>query len=148
MIGSCVLHVSAAFQNGVVATGWELEKVLIAMWRLFQDSPARRDVYIKLNTCTVFALRFCPTRWVEKEEVGGRATMVWDNVAKVVQHYRSLCQGKRPLKHSAYETLVKRHVDPLMKVKIEIFKEIASMLNVFLFSFFFFEDDDNPRRVN
>ena len=109
MIGSCGLHVvSVVFQKGVVASGWELEKILKAMWRLFQDSPARKDVYIKLNTCTVFALCFRPTCWVENEEVAGRTIMVWDNVVKVVQHYQSLCQSKRPQRHSTYKMLIER----------------------------------------
>ena len=34
-VGSCGLHVvHGAFKAGVKATGWELEKILKAMWKL------------------------------------------------------------------------------------------------------------------
>ena len=50
-LGSCGLHiVHGAFQTGIKATNWEVEKVLKAMFKLFHDSPARRDLYIKIMT--------------------------------------------------------------------------------------------------
>ena len=42
------MHV--AFQTGIKATNWEVEKLLKAMFKLFHDSPARRDLYIKIMT--------------------------------------------------------------------------------------------------
>ena len=58
-IGSCGLHViHGAFQTGVKATGWELDGVLKAMWKLFSDSPARRDLYISLSRSVNFPLMF------------------------------------------------------------------------------------------
>ena len=50
---------------GVKATGWELGRVLKAMWKLLSDSPARRDLYINLTRSDNFPLMFCQTRWVE-----------------------------------------------------------------------------------
>ena len=45
-IGSCGLHVvHGALQTGTVATGWDINKVLHAMWKIFDESPARRDVF-------------------------------------------------------------------------------------------------------
>ena len=41
-VGSCGLHVvHGAFNSGVKATGWQLEKILKTMWELFNDSPPR-----------------------------------------------------------------------------------------------------------
>ena len=41
-VGSCGLHVvHGAFNSGVKATGWQLEKILKNMWKLFNDSPPR-----------------------------------------------------------------------------------------------------------
>ena len=47
-IGSCGLHVvHGALQTGTVATGVYINKVLHAMWKIFDESPARRDMYLK-----------------------------------------------------------------------------------------------------
>ena len=41
-VGSCGLHVvHGAFNSGVKATGWQLEKIMKNMWKLFNDSPPR-----------------------------------------------------------------------------------------------------------
>ena len=56
-IGSCGLHiVHGAFQTGASKSGWEIDKIL--MWQIFHDSPARRDVYIRINESDVFPLRY------------------------------------------------------------------------------------------
>ena len=48
-IGSCNLHVlHGAFKPGVEATDWFLNKILKAMWKIFDNSPARQDTYIKI----------------------------------------------------------------------------------------------------
>ena len=40
-IGSCSLHiVHGAFRTGATKTGWELNKVLKAMYNIFNESPA------------------------------------------------------------------------------------------------------------
>ena len=42
-LGSCSLHiVHGAFQTGNKTTDWWIDKVLKAMWKIFNDSPARR----------------------------------------------------------------------------------------------------------
>ena len=46
-IGSCGLHIlHGALQTGTLKTGWEVNKVLHGMWKIFDESPARRDIYI------------------------------------------------------------------------------------------------------
>ena len=61
-IGSCGLQVvHGAFKTGVKATAWQLEKILKAMWKLSNDLPATRDLYIKLNQTDEFPLMFCRT---------------------------------------------------------------------------------------
>ena len=62
-VGCCSLHtVHGAFQTGAVATNRLLDKVLHGMWKLFNDSPARRDTYITVTRCEHFPLSFCKTR--------------------------------------------------------------------------------------
>jgi len=58
-IGSCGLHViHGAFKTGVEATDWSLNKILKAMWKIFDDSPARRDMYINICECCQFPLPY------------------------------------------------------------------------------------------
>ena len=135
-IGSCGLHiVSGALQTGAEKTGWDIKKVLKAMFNLFHDSPARRDEYIRINASSTFPERFCPTRWVENESVSDRAIDVWDNVVAVINHYEKLTISKRPQKNKSYDTLVLKKDDISMKVKFCIFRDIAHRLNTFLVKF-------------
>ena len=54
-IGSCSLHVLyGAFKSGVEATDWFLNKI----WKIFDDSLARRDTYIKICEVDEFPLRY------------------------------------------------------------------------------------------
>ena len=65
-IGSCSLHVvHGAFQTSALKTGWELKKVLKAMYNIFKESPARRDIYLKEGSSSEFPLKFCEPRWIE-----------------------------------------------------------------------------------
>ena len=49
-ISSCGLHtVHGVFQTGAETTTWNFGKIMKAMWQIFHDSPARRDLYTK--TC-------------------------------------------------------------------------------------------------
>ena len=90
-VDSCGLHViHGAFQSGVKTTGWEIEKIFKGMWRLFHDSPARRDTYITINRSDQFPLMFCQTRWVEDVPVATRALEIWSFVVAVVEHFQAL----------------------------------------------------------
>ena len=87
-IGSCGLHtVSNALQNGAKKTGWKLDELLKSMWKLFQGSPAGRDIYVTENKSTIFPMKFCPTRWVENVTVAERAINTWLSVLKVIKYY-------------------------------------------------------------
>ena len=68
-LGSCGLHiVHDAPQTGMTQLDGNLHEVLHAMWKIFDEAPARRDVSIR-KTCDVFLLHFCKTRWVEHRPV-------------------------------------------------------------------------------
>lgn len=61
-IGSCGLHsIHNAFETGMSACDWEVDKIMKAMHKLFDKSPARRDIYITINNSSVF-----PKRLVQK----------------------------------------------------------------------------------
>ena len=57
-MGCCGLHVvHGALGTGLEATPWNIGKILKAMWKMFHDSPARRDVYIRVTECDEFPLK-------------------------------------------------------------------------------------------
>lgn len=77
-IGSCGIHaVHGAFQTVVEATRWELDKVLKAMWKLFNDFPVRRDFYIRLNILDLSPLMFCKTTLIKNESGFLCAIDIW-----------------------------------------------------------------------
>lgn len=58
-IGSCGLHVvHGAFKFGMETTNWDIGKILKAIWQLFHDSPARREIYIRICECDEFPLKY------------------------------------------------------------------------------------------
>ena len=131
-IGSCGLHtVSNTLQNGAKKNGWKLDEVLKSMWKLFQDSPALKDIYFRENKSTIFPMKFCLNRWVENVTVAERDVNTWFSVLKVVKYYEGLAPSKRP-KNKSYETLVKCVKDQFMIIKFHFFKDIADQLQTFL----------------
>ena len=62
-IGSYAIHtVHGAFQTDATKTVWQLNKVLKAMYKIFNESPAQRDVYLKEENSSKFPIKFCETR--------------------------------------------------------------------------------------
>ena len=66
---------------------------------------------------------------------GARAVTIWSNVVTVIQHFLSLTQTKKPKKYNPYDTLMKYHIDSLMLVTIQFFKDIGSALQTYLTQF-------------
>ena len=116
-------------------TDWEVSKVSHAMWKIFDESPTRRDIYIRETGCDIFPLHFCKTRWVEDEPVAARGIQIWGNIVQVVKYWRSLPKSKHPRNNKSFDTLVKYHTDKLMVPKLHFFKYIASILRSFLLRF-------------
>ena len=111
-IGSCGLHVlHGALQYGFKQSSWDIDKILKAMWQIFHQSPARRDLYIKETQCDTFPLPFCKTRWIEDESVAEKAIQLWGNVVKIIKYWQSLSKSKRPQNNKSYDLLVSFHMD-------------------------------------
>ena len=62
---------------------------------LFNNFPARCDLYINLNRLDNFPFMFCQMKWVEDESVSSRAIDVWKFVI-LMNHYDSLSKSKCP----------------------------------------------------
>ena len=61
-MGTCGLHiVHGNFKYGLNAILWDLNKILSAMWKIFDQSPSRR-VDFECQTSGNYLLRFCSLR--------------------------------------------------------------------------------------
>ena len=57
-IGSCGLHtVHGTFETGIETTTWNLGKIMKALWQMFHNSPAKRDVYSKICESEEYPLK-------------------------------------------------------------------------------------------
>ena len=118
-IGSCGLHiVHGGLQKGVNESGWKLGHLMRSLWKLFHDTPARREDFVKLTGSTEFPLKFCPHRWVE--ECCGRV-----GSPNVAQHQEVCfvlpCTTQEGPADSLICTLSKKEAceDPLTVTKLE-----------------------------
>ena len=140
-IGSCSLHIlHGAFQTGFTKIDWDIGKILKAMYKLFDESPARRDIYLHEGHSELFPLKFAATRWIEDQKVAERALEVWPSIVATIKHWTSLCKSKQPKNNKSYETLVEYHKDPLIPARFHFFCFIAGILKPFLVIF----QSDNP----
>ena len=58
-IGSCLLHIlHGAFQTGMIKLGWNIGKILQALCKIFDELPARRDLYLREGRSEVFPMKF------------------------------------------------------------------------------------------
>ena len=137
-IGSCGLHVvSGAFQTGCGQTGWNVDKILHASWKLLDKSPARRGEYAALfgdENTVLFPKKFCKTRWVENAEVAGRAIQVWPKIVALIEKFEKRVPSERP-KNKSYGHLKEAYTDKNVVIYLTIFRDVASQLEVFLKTF-------------
>ena len=50
-IGSCGLHsIHGTFETGMIFCGWEINKIMKSVHKLFDKFPARRDLFISSNS--------------------------------------------------------------------------------------------------
>ena len=98
---------------------WNLEDTLQSIYRLFKDSPARREDFTSATGCTVFGKKFCSHRWVENSSVVQRALEIWPNIETYVQQVeaRSLPHPK----NKSYSAVFAACADKLFCVKATFF---------------------------
>ena len=62
-VGSCRLHViNGAFKDGSVKSRWLIQNLLLSLYRLFKDTPARQEDYISVTGSEKLPLKFCAHR--------------------------------------------------------------------------------------
>ena len=58
------------------------------------------------------------------------AIQLWPNNVKVIKHWESLCDSKRP-KSKSYKRLAEHHLDKTILVIMQFAQDVASQLKVF-----------------
>ena len=74
---------------------WKLDKVLKSMWKLFQNSPAQRDICVSENKSAIFPMKFCLTYWVENVTGVEQAINSYLIALIVIKHSKGLAPSKR-----------------------------------------------------
>ena len=90
-IGTCGLHtVHNSLKAGIKLSRWILGKVMKAMWKLLNESLARREKYVALPETNLFPLPFCGHRWCGNEDCAGQAELSWDGYVKLLKYLIAL----------------------------------------------------------
>ena len=129
-LGSCGLHtIHGAFKNGIIEAEWKLNEFLKCLYKLFKDSPARRDDYTRFSGSTTLPLKFCVCRWVENAHVASRAI---DVLHSVELYIKGSIKEKCAPKHTTFLTVKHGCEDPLLKSKLLFFVSVAKQFETFL----------------
>ena len=102
-------------------TEWGLGKLLKAMHKILDESPARRDVYLRVGDSEKFPLKFCDTRWIEDLRVAERALEIWTSILSLIKHFEGLSVSKRPQNNKSYDRLVQNRNDLMVPTKLLFF---------------------------
>ncbi|CAG5123146.1 unnamed protein product [Candidula unifasciata] len=139
-VGSCGLHkVHDACKTAMVAAGWGLEKVLKSMYRLLEDTPARREDYFKTSQCTQAPLKFCAHRWLENSKVAQGAF-------DILPHFKKFCDSAakkeitQPQTESFETVRTAVNNDMFLSSKLAFFVSFSKQLEPFLRKY----QTDNP----
>ena len=134
-IGTCGLHtIHGSLKTGVKLSGWEIGKILKAMFKLLDESPARRDVFRDVTETDVFPLPYCGHRWCENENCLFRAVAIWPAYVVYIEKLNKLKSYQQP-KGKSFPTLQQAIKDPLLTAKFKLVEMVANKLNVFLRGF-------------
>ena len=77
LIDTYRLHtVHNSLKAGIKSSRWIVGKVMKTMWKLLNESPARRKKYVALVEINLFPLPFCGHRWCENEDCAERAELL------------------------------------------------------------------------
>ncbi|XP_070176232.1 uncharacterized protein [Littorina saxatilis] len=129
-VGSCGLHtLHNAFKNGYDKTGWDLDKSLSSMYKLFHDTPARREDFVTWTGCTSFPKKFCAHRWLENVSVCERVLEIWPHLQTFAHKLKA---AKNCPSTDTFCTVLKCCNDVLFTVKLQIFISIAKDIEPFL----------------
>ena len=100
-----------AFQTTMIKPGWDIDKILKALYKVFHESPAPHEVYLREGTSEEFPMKFRSARWIKDQPVANRTLEVWPTVTSTVQHLVTFSKSSQPKNNKNYNTLVRDHQD-------------------------------------
>jgi hypothetical protein len=138
-VGSCGLHViHGAFRSAMSETGWDIETLLTSAYRLFKDSPARREDFSSIATNHLFPLKFVVHRWVENVCVLERFLEVLPDLRKYTLF---VMEKKLSDPHTkSFDTVKSGCEDLLAEAKLHFSLTLAKQVKPFLTKY----QSDNP----
>ena len=76
-VGPCGLHiVHGVFKHVTEGNKWEISSVMQSVYSLFNETPARRGDYTRVQGSSVFGRNFCNTRWLKNVPVVQRVLKI------------------------------------------------------------------------
>ena len=77
------------FKNGKRASGWNTNKLLSSMHKIFEESVLRRADYEKFIMAEFldYPLQFCTQRWVENQNMAKKAQKIWEKIVETVNFW-------------------------------------------------------------
>ena len=131
-VGSCGIHVvHGAFRSGAQKTKLGFDSILKALYKLFDESPAKREDYSAVNGSNRFPLLLCGNRWVEDKKVVEGALQIWPDVMVYIKETIKMSKGEVPVSYS-FTTIRHAVQDCLITAKLEFFLSTASTMEPFL----------------
>ena len=119
-VGTCGLHVvHGALRRGTQKTKWDVDSILKALYKLFDESPAKREDYNTINGSNKFPLPFCGNRWVEDKKVVERAQQIWPDMILYIKETVKKPKGEVPVSYSTAASSAIQ--DCLITAKLEFF---------------------------
>jgi len=91
-VGSYGLHVvPGAFKDGLKASGWHDDRLMVSAYWLFKDSPVCQEDFESTTGCTTFTMKFCQHQLLENGPVCERLIALLSHLSKYV---KSATEGK------------------------------------------------------
>ena len=131
-IGSGSLHVlCGALKAGEDASNWNLSHIFKSMWKILDDSPARRGIYLRSCDSNLFPIMFCSARWVETIADVEKAVTVFQNIVTLIKCFQSLPHSKRPQNNKLSIIIAESINKSVVSVRMHFFLNLANILNTF-----------------
>ena len=105
--------------------------MLKALHNLFDESPAKREDYIKVTRSEMFALPFFGHRWIENRKVAERALQIWTHIVTYICETLKKSKSQIPTS-SSFSTLRSAVQDKLITAKLEFCVLAAAVLRPYL----------------
>jgi hypothetical protein len=137
-LGSCGLHqvhnaFRAAFSSQESDSNWDVGKFLRALSVLFDNVPARCELYEDVTGSNILPLQFCTHRWVENVKPAERAIEMLPHLSKYVDTIEQKLNKEVKNPGTASYDCVRSFIKcPLAKAKVAFFVTVGKSTEQFL----------------